>query len=169
MEAAMKRMPLWLTLSILVSLPVASSCFGFETLMIEEPHRTIVIQGHFGDRPWGAFPSEVLFSYEEQSQQSSNHEKYYFSGSKEEDSFEIRHTWAKFGSFRAGRPEEEILKVPFKTDEEYSLPMTILTFKNCTKKDLAVLKMISLEKNRLSYRIILPDCLREAIKKQPQP
>ena len=82
----------------------ASPCRAWlETLMIQEPNRTIVVQGHFRDEPWGAFPGEQFFSYEEQSPQSSNHEKYYFHGVKEEGSFEIRHTWAKFGGFRAGK------------------------------------------------------------------
>ncbi len=147
----------------------ASPCRAWlETLMIQEPNRTIVVQGHFRDEPWGAFPGEQFFSYEEQSPQSSNHEKYYFHGVKEEGSFEIRHTWAKFGGFRAGKPNQEILKVTFKADGEYPLPMSILTFPNCTKKDLAVLKMISLKDNRLGYRIILPACLKEALKREQE-
>ncbi len=162
----MKRKSLCVLLFFSLVFFITSLSFAYETSMIEEPYRTIVIKGQLSDAPWGAFPSEMLFSYEEQSQQSSNHEKYYFLGSKEEGSFEIRHTWAKFGGFRAGRPSEDILKVTFKADGEYPLPMSILTFQNCDKKDVAVLKMISLDKNRLTYRIILPECLKAAIKKQ---
>ena len=146
-----------------------SPCGGWvENLMIEEPNRTIVVQGHFREEPWGAFPGELVFSYEIQSPQSNHHEKYYFQRVQEEGSVEIRHTWAKFGGFRAGRPDQEILKVPFKEGGEYPLPMKILTLPGCPPGKSAVLKMLLLKDNRLGYRIILPDCLKEALKKEQE-
>jgi len=147
----------------------ASPCQGWmETLLIEEPHRTHEFQGHVQETPWGAFPGEMLFSYEVKSPSANVHDKFYLSAITGEDTFEIRHTWAKFGGFRAGRPSQEILKVPFKPDAEYPLAMTELSFPNCPMKDPAVLKMLSLKDRQLGYRIILPACLKEALKREKE-
>jgi hypothetical protein len=81
---------------------------------------------------------------------------------------EVRHTWAVFGSFRAGKPEQETLKVAYKPGGEYPLAMTRLAFPGCTKKDTAVLKMLSLKDKVLGFRVILPECLKEALKKEAE-
>lgn len=137
-----------------------------ETLTIEQEFQNYVFKGQFrDDMPVPAFAGELLFSYEVQSPGANKHERFYFSGRTNEDSFEMRHTWATFWRFRAGRPTEETLKVAFKEGGEYPLAMTSLEFPGCTKKETAVLKMLSLQDKILDYRIILPDCLNEALKK----
>ena len=148
----------------------APTCWGWqETLTIPEDYQTHVIRGEFREEePGGVFTGELLFSYEVQSPGSNKHERFYFSGRTGEDSFEVRHTWALFGSFRAGRPEQETLKVTYKPGGEYPLAMTRLTFPGCTKGDVAVLKMLSLEDKAISYRVILPECLKETLKKEAE-
>lgn len=153
---------------LLAGLIIGSPCWGFDRPMIEEPDRTHVFQGHFDETPWGAFPMELVFSYEVMSPGGSIHDKFYLSAVTGEDAFELRHTWAKFAGFKAGRPSEEKLQVPFKANGEYPLPMKLLSFPNCPYKNPAVLKMIALEKNRLVYRIILPECLKAALKKEKE-
>jgi hypothetical protein len=134
--------------------------------MIIEPDRTYVIRGAFKqEQPGSAFPTESIFSYEIQTSTSNVHEKFYFSGQKGDDAFEIKHTWATFVGFRAGKPSEETLKVEFKPDGEYALPMTAMALPGCKKGDLAVLKMLSLKNNELKFRIILPECAREELRK----
>jgi hypothetical protein len=83
-----------------VLLAGVTPCFaGFlESQMIIEPDRTYVIRGAFKqEQPGSAFPTESIFSYEIQTSTSNVHEKFYFSGQKGDDAFEIKHTWAKFG------------------------------------------------------------------------
>jgi len=148
----------------------ASTGWGWqETLTIEEEYQNYIFKGQFrDDMPVPAFAGEVLFSYEVQSPGANKHERFYFSGRTGEDSIEVRHTWATFWRFRAGRPSEETLKVAFKEGGEYPLAMTTLEFPGCTKKETAVLKMLSLKDKILDYRIILPECLKEALKKEKE-
>jgi hypothetical protein len=151
-----------------VLLAGVTRCFaGFlESQMIIEPDRTYVIRGAFKEAPLGsAFPTETLFSFEIQTGTSNVHEMFYFLGQTGNDTFEIRHTWATFAGFRGGKPSEETLKVDYKPDGEYPLPMSMMTFPGCDKKDLAVLKMVSLGDNQLRFRIIIPGCLEEALRK----
>lgn len=163
----MKKTIARMFLLFLCSGAFASTCWGWhETLMIQEPDKMLVIKGYFKPAGMGtAFPTETIFSYEVQTGTSNAHEAFLFAGQKGEDSFEIRHTWATFAGFRGGKPEGETLKVEFKPDAEYPLPISYVTLKNCSKKDLPVLKMVSLGKNQLGFRIIIPACLEEALRK----
>jgi len=162
----MKKVCSCVLLFLVVSVFGEPACWGLETLMIQEPNRTHVIKGYFKRSGKGiAFPAETIFSYEVQTGTSNIHEAFYFAGQKGDDSFEIRHTWATFAGFRGGKPEGEILKVVFEADAEYPLPMSYLAMKDCSKKDVPSLKMISLGNNQLGYRIILPVCLEETLRK----
>jgi hypothetical protein len=69
-------------------------------------------------------------------------------------------------SVKKDKPSEDRISIAFAEYSVHPLPMKHLNFPNCTRKDTAMLKLISLRDNQLEHQIVLPQCLKEAIEKK---
>jgi hypothetical protein len=140
-----------------------------QAVTVEEPSRTSHFAGYF-DKPGVVAPQGRLFSFESRTPGGDSHERYTYIGRRGDKTIEIAHSAGRatmvMFSVKKDKPSEEKLSVVFEEEGVYPLPMKSLTFPNCTRKETALLKLISLKGDLLEHQIVLPDCLREAIQKK---
>jgi hypothetical protein len=154
---------------ICLMLAVDAQAQFYEILTHEGVDRTFVVSGYFSN-PGRIKAGQMILSVERRSPGGESREQYFFVGQTGEKSLEMSRTYdgaaiSGHANIRRGNPMEEKIIVDLSGGESHPLPLSRLSLPSCTPVDRIVLKVISLKDGQLEYRVMLPDCFREAIRK----